>query len=403
MKLSRTTGSAPLIALVGWNSVGHYPTFFRLYCRALLELGCSVAAICPEPASILAGLRADGAVAGEGEGRIRFRALSMPTAPPFGPQKLRAAWHAREFAGMARSALAGLEAEFGRRVDLVFFDCLRPTEERWLRRMVTVIDRPWSGLNNSIRSTSAPFSLETLLRHPRLRSVAVLDDALAPLVQSALGKPAIVFPEMTDDTLEPGHPLGQRFRRFANGAKLVLSIGHLRPNKGVSELARLALDPRAREFAFVFAGTVPWGMFTQAESESFRRVIHHAPGTLFHHHRIPDGAVYNAAVQAADVLFASYQNFAGTSSTLTKAAITQRPVIVSETSELMARHVRDYRLGEVIPDHEPETILAALRRLTDAYPAWVARTRPRWEEYREIHSYRSLVKAFARVLESAAA
>jgi hypothetical protein len=177
----------------------------------------------------------------------------------------------------------------------------------------------------------------------------------------------------------------------------VLSIGHLRPNKGIINLAKVALNPAMGGIAFAFAGEIPWGMFDPADRESMERAIACAPSAIFHLARIPHEVEYNAIVCASDVIFAAYRNFPHSSGTLTKAAVFEKPLIVSE-GHLMAKRVREFRMGEVVPQDDNEAIIQAIRRLTQDYPGWLVKNNPCWQAYRELNSYPALVKSFTTLL-----
>src|SRR6266404_5642924 len=45
------------VVLVEWNWMGHHPTYFKLFIRALLDLGCTVLALCPKPEEVDGSLR----------------------------------------------------------------------------------------------------------------------------------------------------------------------------------------------------------------------------------------------------------------------------------------------------------------------------------------------------------
>jgi glycosyltransferase involved in cell wall biosynthesis len=229
-----------------------------------------------------------------------------------------------------------------------------------------------------------------------MRAVAMVDEDFAPVVEKTLQKPAVVFPDITDESWQPDHPLEQRFRRQAGTDKLVVCIGHLRPDKGVGTLAQVALRPDAGGLAFGFAGEVDWWM--NAKNRAYlEQALVLAPRAMFHFCKVPEGLPYNAILRSCDVIFAAYSNFPNSSNSLTKAAIFEKPIIVSE-GHLMARRVRDYRMGEVVPQDDPAATLAAIRRITDDYPAWLAARQPRWQEYRELHSHEALTRAFSRLL-----
>ncbi len=321
------------------------------------------------------------------------------------PRQFHSGMELRSFGLSLRDTIQGLERECGRRYDLVFFTCLFEHEKHLAQSAINALRRPWSGLNTharvggSYQATAGgnAFTLGDLFQDDNMVSVAVIDEEMTFVMEQSLGKPVIWFPEITQDEYRPDHPLERRFRRFANGSKLVLSIGHLRPNKGILNLAKVALDPSAADIAFGFAGEISWGMFTPQQRESMERLLSEAPSAIFHLARIPDGEEYNAIFCSGDVIFAAYQDFFHSSNTLTKAAIFERPLIVSD-GHLMAKRVREFHLGEVVPQDNPNVILQAIRRLADDYPGWLARNNPRWKDYREANSYSVLLMAFTKVL-----
>ena len=81
----------------------------------------------------------------------------------------------------------------------------------------------------------------------------------------------------------------------------------------------------------------------------------------------------------------SYVNFPHISNMLSKAAIFEKPIVVSE-GHLIAARVREYRLGEVVPQGDDQAVLRAIRAITDDPAGWRERIRPRWAEHRERHS-----------------
>jgi hypothetical protein len=396
-----------LIAVADWNTGGHNLTYFACFCRAFLELGCEVAALCPDPENVRKILAECGQEAALSIRHVRFAQLRMQPLPRRLPQRYRTAVEPFLFASHCRRLLKELEGDFGRRVDMIFLACLYEYQQPHLRRLVGALDRPWSGLNLHARAgpkpgcgasdENCPFTMPDLLHHGRLVALAVIDEEMAPVIEQALRKPVVLLPDITDERREANHPLEQRFLRFSGGSKLVLSIGHIKPNKGVINLAKVALDPAAREFAFAFVGEVLWSLFSPGERDFLEYALTAAPTAVFHTIRIPDGVAYNSVVHACDVLFAAYRDFPHSSNTLSKAALFEKPLIVSE-GHLMARRVQEYRMGEIVPQEDPEATLRAIRRVTDDYPAWLAEKLPRWKEYREMHSYPALVKAFSRLL-----
>jgi hypothetical protein len=57
-------------------------------------------------------------------------------------------------------------------------------------------------------------------------------------------------------------------------------------------------------------------------------------------------------------------------------------------------------MGEVVPQDDHAAIIQAIQSLTQDYPGWLAKNNPRWQAYRELNSYASLVKSFTTLLAS---
>jgi glycosyltransferase involved in cell wall biosynthesis len=224
------------------------------------------------------------------------------------------------------------------------------------------------------------------LRDRGLRGLLMLDEGMAPRVQQELGIPVMVAPDPADAVRGVDEPLVGQARARAEGRPVVGVFGHLLPSKGVATLARCAIDPGSAQVAFWFVGAIHWPMFDAEEAGLLKRLAAgERQNVWLNDARIPDEAGYNALVAACDVLFAAYRDFPHSSNTLAKAAIFEKPVIVSE-GHLMARRVREFRLGLVVPQDDPAASLAAIQRLCADPAGWAAQTKPRWSEYRELHS-----------------
>src|ERR1700683_4406931 len=76
-------GSA--IALVEFNWIGHHPTYFKLIVRALLEIGCTELALCPEPGEV--GLSTDD-VGPDAKSRLALCYVSWASAIPGVPSRI---------------------------------------------------------------------------------------------------------------------------------------------------------------------------------------------------------------------------------------------------------------------------------------------------------------------------
>ena len=236
-------------------------------------------------------------------------------------------------------------------------------------------------------------------QHPNLQSVAVLDEGAVDYMHRITGgRPVVVFPDLADESAPAPDGVARRLKEFAAGRPLVGALGHLQPTKGVTTLAQVALDPANRDLAFAFVGELMLGVFSPEERQLIDQ-LQGAPNVFTHFERVPDGPDFNALVQSCDILFAAYTNFPNSSNLLTKAALLERPVIVSD-GYLMAERTREYGLGEVIPEGDAKALAVAIRALCDGAQHPGEKSQPQWKRYRETHSPARLTEAFALLLGS---
>lgn len=403
--MDKPTASSPVdvIALVDWNTGGHHETYLRLYAAALLRIGRRVIVLCRAPDELRAGLAAEGFAEALSAGRCV--AAEIPGIEVFAgvgrTPRLVAIWR---WSRAVRAALLGAEAAAGPRAGRVHFLGLHEHQTRQTCAVVDALGRPWSGLYLHAYAVHSPerrapgvqkaWPIWRLFARPGLRGLLMLDESAAGKVAERTGRPVELAPDLTDETPAPDHPLGARARRFAAGAPLAGLLGHLVPSKGAATLARVALREDARDLAFVFAGEPHWGMFSPEEAALLRRAMAEAPTALFHLARLPDEAAYNAVFSSCDVICAAYRDFPHSSNTLTKAAAFERPLVVGE-GHVMAARVREYRMGEIVPVDDEAALLAAVRRIVSDPAGWRAATRPRWAEYRALHSAARLDQVLA--------
>jgi glycosyltransferase involved in cell wall biosynthesis len=191
--------------------------------------------------------------------------------------------------------------------------------------------------------------------------------------------------------------LDVKIRRFAAGAPIVAALGNLQYTKGVTTLARLALDPANSDLCFVFMGEVYWESFKHEERALISSLMDRCENAYTHFARVPDEHYFNSAVRLSDVVFAAYLDFPNSSGILTKAAVFRKPIIVSD-GYLMAERVRQYQMGEVVPEGDVEATGRAIRGIIKDPGAWRARRHPQWQEYHENHCYNRLKVAFSTLL-----
>jgi glycosyltransferase involved in cell wall biosynthesis len=302
------------------------------------------------------------------------------------------------------------EAEQGKAMELVFFACIYDDQFRRFKEAKWALPYQWSGMYLNSRPFRMPGTVNPqsgekpcparIFRAAKLHALAVLDEGVTAAAEKLCGRPVVVFPDLTDEGVAKEQAgLLAKIKTFAAGAPVVAALGHMQHTKGVVTLARLAMDPANRDWCFAFVGEAQWGLFKPEDRALIAGLADRCPNVFAHFESVPDGENFNSAVQAADVIFAGYLNFPNSSNILTKAAVFRKPLIVSD-GYVMAERVRKYALGEVVPEGDVAATGRAIREILQDKNTWLARRKPRWEEYHAQHSYARLKDSFSKLLES---
>ncbi|MDQ1300108.1 MAG: hypothetical protein QG637_25, partial [Chloroflexota bacterium] len=389
------------VALVSPDSSGHHQTYLRLFTQAVAEQGHAVVAFTPEPADLLDWVsRASPQLSG----RVTAFALSYQRRYRV-PGPLRVF-----FDKLAWVRFVGLQIRRrGVAPDLVFHtwldNCLTPgltaglTDLFFPYRWSGIYFHPWY-LREPMQFAAlrqGPLLNHDALRSSRCQAVAVLDEGSAPRLQALLGdKPVIVFPDMADDSPpDPAFPPVMRIRARAGGRKIVALLGVLARRKGLLTLLEVARRASREPWFFVFAGEFHADSFTAAEQTLIADFVRAEPDNCyFHFQRIPDEPQFNALVAVCDVLFAIYQHFLSSSNLLAKAALFEKPILVSERY-CMGERVRSYGIGLAIPEDDAAACAAALSQLSAQLDHGGGPAPANFAAYRQAHSKARLRAAFA--------
>ncbi len=393
------------IALVEWNWMGHHPTYFKLFIRVLLELGCTVLAFCPKPDEVDTALQDLDATM---RSRLTLRPLAWASAPRGCPHRLERKARTLRSIYQVRKRIRQWEVEQGKRMELVFFTCIYDSQFQLFRSAEWLLPYKWSGLYLHCRSFRMPGSPipqsgelpcpELIFRSPKLHSIAILDEGATTAMSQLSGRPVVVFPDITDERVgKELSPFAAKIKRFAAGAPIVAALGNIQHTKGVATLARLALDPANSDVCFAFIGQIEWATFKPEDRVLMSSLVDRCANAYTHFAHVPDGFLFNEALRACDVIFAAYIDFPNSSGILTKAAVFQKPIIVSD-GFLMAERVRKYQMGEVVPEGDVEATVRAIRKIVKDPDGWRAQHNPKWQDYHENHCYRRLKESFSNLL-----
>ena len=420
------TTKTKTVALVDSRWTGHHPTYFREFLYSLLRVGSRVIALCPEPEEF-------SKVAEEVCREMNLDPKEWIVTGSFrGPNKsfifpgmdhdpLSTMWR---WVAAGRS-LRATEARSTWKADLVFF----PWLDSYLRFLPHwrwaewVLNRPWSGLyfrSHHLKADWKP-SKGTLsgvlarlakgdfnLKAPSCRSLGVLDERFTDEIEALCGKPVMVFPDVTDTTIEEAETSVVSAIRARAGKRKIIGMIGLEKRKGFLTLLKTAVRcSEKRPWYFVFAGSVSEVGLSKGDLEWIDVVDRSANERdeldCIHldrsEGRISDSD-YNALLSSFDVVFTAYHDFPGSSNNLTKSACFKRPVIVSR-GHCMEKRVREYALGIAVDQDDVDQTIDAIEKVLEGKNLDGTPLECRFEEYAKLHSQERLDEVFGEVIQAA--
>lgn len=389
---------------------GHHTTDVCLYVRAALELGCRVIVCCAEPDVVQNWVDV---YCPHSHARFRVFAFADPPYVRYHVQRLRATLEVWARWNAAIRAINAAVAHTDWQPDLVFFNYLDGYLSLGL--MATWIDRlmpyRWSGLYFSSsyqrfgisrphlrRGPAHPFAA---LRSRRCHVVAALDEGGAVALSHMIGKPVIAFPDPQDDS-PPDTTFAPALaaQGAAAGRPIIGVVGSLAQRKGVAALAQVAQQCADRGWFFLFAGYLVRDTFSKAELHVIDELIAAKPQhCYFYLQHIPDQAQFNALIDVCDIVYAAYENFLPSSGLLTKAALFDKPVIVSK-GYCMAERVQRFGMGATMYQGNVAQCIEAIEFLTD--PLRRSQIALDFAGYRNEHSPEQLKRVLKMVMDAGA-
>jgi glycosyltransferase involved in cell wall biosynthesis len=411
----------PVIVLVNHISQhGHLDMYARLYTAGLLELGYCVVLIAPSENGIGEWVRGKVPRAGD-----RFKFVEGCTLAWHGPiqedhfversslplrQRAWLVWQSEGMQGILlrvrhynqrlvdrfrnvsasaprRTSFKPLVEEIGRatsvlgvRPSLVLFLYLDMIGEdrAGCRALTRKLNAPWAGILFHPRAgMDRKKGAERFFWTRNARGAIFLD----PRCVTAYGRyfPGLAFasfPDVTDTSVLPlGSELAAQLIARACGRTIVLQLGSISPHKGILDLIAVIRIADPKHFFFAIVGEVIWEAFG-VDALELRAFLASPPeNCLIRAGYLADERELNSIVEAADILYAVYRDFRGSSNTLTKASFFEKPVLVSDDN-LMGDRVRQFRIGETVCFGDVEAIVSKLS---------ILRGRPR--EQFDFHTY----------------
>ena len=402
------------IAIIDWNAGGHHPVYFTHFTAAIAEAGADVIPFCADTNEFSIRLSEFDLAAAVSSRIAPAEWVGGPWPSNFRPARWRGIYDSFRFFRDLGKQLRAWEWRWKKRIDLVFFACIYDQQFEYFRKVDRFFGYQWSGLYLHARSFRLPGSPiphtgrmpcpEKIFSSSSLRAVGVLDEgAVEPMQKITDGKPVLVFPDFTEDTLPANKSedgLIQKIHTFASGRPVISLIGHLHWTKGLSVFTEAARHPSLNDCFFFLGGDLSWADTEKYIQHQLQHTWETAPNILTYFQRITTESALNSIIDGSDVIAASYISFPNSSNILTKAAFFEKPIVVSD-GYLMAERVREFELGEVVPEGDSEALAAAIRRtLTPGYREELHQ-RARWEDYRQLHSLDRLKRVMHEIVSIA--
>lgn len=415
----------PVVFLVNQISGhGHLDTYAKLYSACLLELGFEVVLLaeretgigdwievhrpelasnfrvrCNLPAlSLMERFRAVRRAQGLRKALVRSLKFVLRYAPELVGKLGRPSRELKFSIVPVVNAIRQAEDDLDQRAAVVFFlylDVIAETTKDCLA-LEHGLAKPWTGILFHPRGMHGSKSVgaERYLHCRNVLGVAFLNPhAVAPYARLFPPLQFVELPDITDDTLTPSMPtLSKRVRERAANRTIVLLTGSLSVHKGVMPLIDVIRAANPREFFFAIVGEIFWDTFGAHQRELRSFVANPPENCLIFPGYQPDERQLNAVIETADILYAVYRDQRDSSNTLTKAAIFEKPIVVSG-AHLMGERVRQYSLGWAVENDTADEILAALQTIRTTKG-----TRYGFAAYRRDHSLEKLKEGLRELL-----
>jgi glycosyltransferase involved in cell wall biosynthesis len=236
-----------------------------------------------------------------------------------------------------------------------------------------------------------------------LRSIALLDEGVIEKMRLITHSGNVfAFPDVANESLPKegalNWGLAHKIKDFAAGRKIISLVGYLQQTKGVEEFVALAKHPSMRNTIFFLGGEPGMDGFDEAKKSRLQAAWEQAPNLWAHLQRLPEESL-NAVVASSDVVFAAYRKFPNSSNIMTKSAVFEKPIVVSD-GFLMAERVRHYCFGEVVPEGDIEALACAVDKMLQPGYAQQLRSGARWADYKKDHSAASLEQVMKKLIQA---
>jgi glycosyltransferase involved in cell wall biosynthesis len=395
------------IALIEYHYGGHHATYLKLLSKALLDLGHRVMVFSSKPEEIRAWLIDN---CSTDQSHVFMMEKKGKHQIPIIGDKLPTSLDVLQRWIYAASLIRESSTKIGCAPDLVFFNSLDSYFSRYLIHPIidTVFPYKWSGLclQENLELLRPEITRQSFSDHfittrsSNCKAIANLDRESGQKLQAKIHKPVISFPDFTDESIpDSNYVVVEEIKRRSVNKIVVGLFGVIQKRKGVLTLIEVVQKLADEQFFFVLAGSLDESSFNTEELSQINFINScPPPNCLLYLHRIPDGPKFNALIQAADIIFAAYENFPNSSNLLTKAAVFKKPLIVSE-GFAMGDRVKQFNLGVAVPERNVERIIQALHHLCEELKSDLDNSKFKFDEYSKLHSFQKLRESITEIID----
>ena len=220
---------------------------------------------------------------------------------------------------------------------------------------------PWAG----IRFVPSDTAQESYYALPSLRGMCFLDESFCQQYRRLLPEKYFEhLPDITNvDLPDNSFPLAETVLERAAGRRIVFLGGSIGGHKNIGQWCRLIslADPKC--WFFIQIGEMHKNTLSADDIAAYKQLTADAPGNVLLYERyMADEREFNALINLSDVIFAVYRDFRISSNMLVKAAVFEKPILVSDR-HLMGERVRRYGIGLGVPEENPRAMLYGLEKL----------------------------------------
>ncbi|MEO5911180.1 MAG: glycosyltransferase [Pelobium sp.] len=359
------------IFLIDTTISGHHLSYLRLFAKAFIELQHQVTIISPATNEQILDDNFK-----ESLSKLEVRTINDKLIDFQGGSILAFRKHIKHTWNWLKKAVDETIQLTDISPDLVFFSTIDPYLGPYTSKheIDYYFPYPWSGLymkpQHTIEKWKYGFLRKFLLNPNHIlqskncKTIGIFVEPCAEKLFQIIKKPIIIFPDVVDDAVpDRSATIVKDILKQAKGRHIISLVGSLEKRKGIITLLKAAKKFSTDEFFFVFAGAISTSSFTKAELSLIDGT--NLSNAFFFLNRIPNEGVFNGLISISTIVYASYINFSFSSNLIGKAALFNKPVLVTSES-FMGSIVEKYKLGKSVQEGNVQEVYDEILNMATA-------------------------------------